>query len=109
VDGWIGVDLDGTLAHYNGDFDPFIIGEPVPAMLERVKDWLRQGYEVRIMTARASVPEFIPPIKAWCKKYIGQELQVTNAKDFEMIALFDDRAVQVERNTGRIVDNPHGL
>jgi hypothetical protein len=32
--GWIGVDLDGTLAIYGGWTGPRSIGEPVPKMLE---------------------------------------------------------------------------
>ena len=98
--GWIGVDLDGTLAEYGGWQGPDHIGEPIERMLRRVKFWLFQGQEVRIFTARASVPEQIPPVEAWCEKHLGQKLQVTNQKDFGMIELWDDRAVQVEFNTG---------
>lgn len=107
--GWIGVDLDGTLANYAGWVGPDHIGEPVPAMLQRVKHWLSEGREVRIFTARVcedadgSVAE---TIKAWCRRYIGQELPVTCRKDYGMIALYDDRCVQVETNTGRINENP---
>lgn len=51
---WIGVDLDGTLAHYDywRGFDH--IGEPIPLMADRVKQWLADGIEVRIVTARVS-------------------------------------------------------
>ena len=35
LSGWIGVDLDGTLAEYHG-WNGGAIGEPVPAMLARV-------------------------------------------------------------------------
>jgi hypothetical protein len=52
-EGWIGVDLDGTLAHYSEWKGPDSIGEPVPLMLARVKEWLAKGLEVRIVTARA--------------------------------------------------------
>lgn len=34
--GWIGVDLDGTLAHYEGWKGVEHIGEPIPAMVERI-------------------------------------------------------------------------
>lgn len=50
--GWIGVDLDGTLARYEGWKRVTDIGEPVPAMLERVKSWRAEGREVRVFTAR---------------------------------------------------------
>ena len=48
--GWIGVDLDGTLAKY-GIWDGSI-GEPIPLMVERVKIWIALGVEVKIFTAR---------------------------------------------------------
>ena len=121
--GWIGVDLDGTLAHYDGWKGAGHIGEPVPAMLERVKRWLAEGREVRIFTARVSCPE-LPlvnannrearqarerraqayeakrAIQAWCERHLGQRLNITNVKDYDMVALWDDRAVQVIKNTG---------
>ena len=50
--GWIGVDLDGTLAEYAGWVSEEHIGHPVPMMLERVKAWLAEGKDVRIFTAR---------------------------------------------------------
>ena len=46
--GWIGVDLDGTLAEYHGWKGSEHIGSPLPAMLARVKTWLEQGIEVRV-------------------------------------------------------------
>jgi hypothetical protein len=100
--GWIGVDLDGTLAEYRGWNGPNDIGAPIPAMIERVKRWLAAGREVRIFTARACIPEQIPPVKAWLKKHGLPDLEVTNQKDFGMVELWDDRCVTVETNTGRV-------
>lgn len=117
--GWIGVDLDGTLARYTG-WNNGEIGEPIPAMVDRVKQWLAEGQEVRIFTARVSrfysqptagVPlaiaeealEQMDVIQSWCLKHIGQRLKVTSVKDFAMIRLYDDRCVQVEANTGRLI------
>lgn len=108
MNGWIGVDLDGTLAHYSGWKDGQI-GEPIPAMLNRVKGWLASGLEVRIFTARvgwadaAVVAEQTELIENWCEKHLGQKLKVTATKDFEMIELWDDRAVSVQMNTGDAV------
>ena len=99
---WIGVDLDGTLAKYDRwrGFDH--VGEPVPVMLARVKFWLEKGYTVKIFTARASVPEKgIPPVKKWLADNGLPELEITNQKDFSMIELWDDRAIQVVSDTGR--------
>ena len=100
-DGWIGVDLDGTLAEYHGFVSPDHIGPPVPLMLRRVKEWLADGRTVKIFTARVSVPEQAQPIKAWLKKHGLPDLEITNVKDQHMDQLWDDRAVRVKRNTGR--------
>lgn len=100
--GWIGVDLDGTLAHHNaGDLLP--IGEPIPAMLARVKAWLAAGIEVRIVTARVADgdPAHKRIIEEWCRKHVGRDLAVVCHKDYDMRELWDDRAVGVEKNTGR--------
>lgn len=102
---WIGVDLDGTLAHYDEWKGMEHIGEPVPEMLERVKKWLEEGKKVKIFTARASAPDFNPDvIYDWCQKHGLPDLDVTNVKDFSMIECWDDRCIQVEPNTGRRVD-----
>ena len=105
--GYIAVDLDGTLAFYGDSHDALHVGEPIPAMVDRVKAWLAKGIEVRIFTARVSIPEHVryvvPVIEAWCLKHIGRVLPVTCQKDYQMLRLYDDRAVQVEMNTGRLI------
>lgn len=105
--GWIGVDLDGTLAYYDGWVSVEHIGEPVPAMLERVKAWLAEGREVRIFTARVGPQKDVndavrarEAIESWCQKHLGQVLPITATKDFAMVELWDDRCVQVVPNTG---------
>lgn len=106
--GWIGVDLDGTLAHYDKWRGIEHIGEPVPAMLERVKVWLAEGREVRIFTARIAEddPEVFRVVREWCLVHTGHPLPITCVKDFGMIELWDDRCVQIEKNTGRRLDTP---
>lgn len=104
MSGWIGVDLDGTLAHYDTWRGPTHVGAPIPAMVERVKRWLEAGHEVRIFTARMSGTEStlaLPAIQRWCHEHLGRVLAVTNVKDYGMHELWDDRAVTVEQNTGR--------
>ncbi len=111
TNGWIGCDLDGTLAEYHGWYDGKI-GHPVPRMLERVKRWVAAGIEVKIVTARVndkgrSAGESAKQrelIQAWCLEHVGCKLPVTCCKDFRMTALYDDRAVQVVPNTGVRVD-----
>ena len=120
--GWIGVDLDGTLARYEGWVDDNHIGDPVPLMAERVRGWLRDGRDVRIVTARVDggevaiaignlvgeqfrdVSAIRSGIQDWTERHFGVRLPVTNAKDYGMIELWDDRAVQVIPNTGLRAD-----
>jgi hypothetical protein len=107
---WIGVDLDGTLAKsivaQTGDE----IGAPIDPMVQLVKKWLVQGEDVRIFTARVN-PNQGPydalrarrHIEARCQHQLGQILPVTYEKDWDMALLFDDRARQVEHDTGRVL------
>lgn len=108
--GWIGVDLDGTLAVYEG-WNNGEIGKPVPLMVDRVKNWISNGVTVKIMTARVGFTldenyrdEMIRKIQDWTERHIGVRLEVTATKDFSMIELWDDRAVQVVPNKGFRVD-----
>lgn len=101
--GWIGVDLDGTLAHYDGWEAEDHIGVPIPEMVERVRAWLADGRDVRIFTARVGLTAAEKAITAWCERHFGRALMMTNIKDHDMDELWDDRCVQVERNTGRII------
>lgn len=104
--GWIGVDLDGTLAHYDGWKGVSHIGAPIGPMKRRVVSWLEQGLDVRIFTARvceaqgAERDRALLAIQTWCLNHLGRMLPVTNEKDFGMVELWDDRAVQVIPNTG---------
>ncbi len=101
----IAVDLDGTLAdHYEGDFDPEKIGDPVPEMLKRVKRWLKEGFVVVIFTARAEDGGNIKPIENWLKKNGLPPLEITNRKTMDMVSIWDDRAKQVVPNEGIPVD-----
>ncbi|MCA1793847.1 MAG: hypothetical protein LC660_08265 [Desulfobacteraceae bacterium] len=103
---WTGIDLDGTLARDNGFSGMDCIGEPVPAMLALVRKMLNNGIRIKICTARAGDPEQIPIIRQWLRDNNLPELEITNTKDYQMQRLYDDRCIQVERNTGRlIVDN----
>jgi 16S rRNA C967 or C1407 C5-methylase (RsmB/RsmF family) len=98
--GWIGVDLDGTLAHwdhYRGDDH---VGKPVEQMVKRVRQWIREGKDVRLFTARKPHPA----IRRWMQEHLGKVLPITNTKDHFMQAFYDDRAVQVRRNTGETSD-----
>lgn len=100
--GWIGVDLDGTLAHYDGWKGIEHIGAPVPKMVERIKRWRAEGKRVKIFTARACDRAAIPYIQKYCFDIFGEAFDVTNVKDYEMVELWDDRAQGVVFNEGTI-------
>lgn len=108
------VDLDACLM-YHEDEELHGFGPPIPEMLARVKAWLRAGHEVRLFTARAFAWESasgdekarlywsdIYPIDQWCLQHIGQALAITCMKAPHLIELWDDRAVGVEKNTGKV-------
>lgn len=115
--GWIGVDLDGTLAEYHGYNKHKPIGDPIPTMLERIRGWLAEGKTVKIVTARVAAKYLYPDdanaledallwesrIHAYTEEHLGQRLEVTAVKDYSMIELWDDRAVQVIPNSGMTV------
>jgi hypothetical protein len=108
----IAVDLDGTLAiHYwpeDGPFHILRIGAPIPLMVERIRNWIDLGYEVVIFTARMSHPDRATrvAVKAEVAKYtldhVGAELEATAIKTMDISEFWDDRAIRVEHNTGRI-------
>lgn len=124
---WIGVDLDSTLAQYDGWKGPCHIGEPIKKMVDRVKAWIKSGQEVRIFTARAypigtlfedgrmepihcsmSLREAeslmaVRCVQGWCAQHIGKVLTVTCVKDFSMVELWDDRCVSLVPNSGEVI------
>lgn len=101
--GWIGVDLDGTLAYYDKWRGYDYIGEPIPKMIKVLQRLLDKGYTIKIFTARAVNPDSKPIIQKWLKNNGLPELDVTNIKDFNMKLLIDDRCLQVKINTGNFV------
>ena len=120
--GWIGVDLDGTLAEYHGWVGADHIGKPVPKMVDRVVKWISDGKWVQIMTARVNPSKGVEAeisrkaIDKWVLKHIIPRLPfylrepwpisipITHEKDFNMVELWDDRCVQVIPNTGKRAD-----
>jgi len=113
---WIGVDLDGTLAeHYwphKGPFHPLIIGSPIVPMVQEVRRMLAEGYVVKVFTARVGVRGKSPnnkgvkledirrEIARWTEEHVGTALEATCVKDYNMVQLWDDRAVRVVHNGG---------
>lgn len=108
--GWVGVDLDGTLAIYNGWKGANHIGEPIEPMVQIVKQLIASGATVKIFTARVCSAQPEEEINAakeaiaeWTLKHIGKALEATAEKDWNMIEYYDDRAIKVLYNTGLII------
>ena len=128
-EGWIGFDLDGTLAEYYGWKGIDHIGKPVKPMVELIKKFYAQGRRVKIMTARIAphrledgsvgeayitVPEGKKGspreyahqyIQDWCHIYLGFVPEIVYQKDHLMLELYDDRVKQVEPNTGVVIED----
>jgi hypothetical protein len=102
---WYGFDLDGTLAFFDRWRGDYHIGKPIPAMIQRVRKHIQRGDVCKIFTARASkcdqkINDFISD---WAEEHIGTRLEVTCAKDMFCVRIYDDIAIQVQQNTGKIV------
>lgn len=79
-------------------------------MLERVKGWVAAGKRVKLFTARVAtdqdpfeVMEFKAAFRVWCAQHGLPDLPCTAEKNRYCLEIWDDRAVQVEPNTGRQV------
>jgi len=128
---WYGVDFDGTLVHYEKWQGATHVGAPVPLMVERVKKWLDEGKDVRIFTARVyplmtvmpndnidqvlsrfeevtsrhvEATQAVLAIQTWCKEHLEKVLPITCVKDYGLVELWDDRAIQIIKNTGLRAD-----
>ncbi|MHA2403863.1 MAG: hypothetical protein ACXADH_12785 [Candidatus Kariarchaeaceae archaeon] len=93
---WVGFDFDGTLAKEH-------TFEPVLPMVRRLRTYLKNGTECRILTARGNDPHGIALVKNWLREQDLPNLEVTSKKDYQMIVLYDDRARQVIQDTGEVV------
>ena len=111
---WIGFDLDGTLAKYDGWKGIEHIGAPVTSMVLVAKLLHKLGKKIKILTARvaprdgndegdADASKAKAYVQKWCAKHLGFVPEVTYVKDASMVALFDDRAVAVEQNKGKVL------
>ncbi len=127
-EGWIGFDLDGTLAKYDHWQGIGHIGEPIKPMAELIRKLHLQGRRVKIMTARVAPHKLedgtigeayitVPDgekgaprqyarqfIQDWCHFHLGFVPEIVYQKDHLMLELYDDRVKQVEPNTGIVID-----
>lgn len=128
-EGWIGFDLDGTLARYDGWKGISHIGEPIGPMVDLIKKLHGQGRYVKIVTARVAPQKLedgtfgepyitVPQgdggatrqyasqyIQDWCHFNLGFVPEIVYQKDRRMLELYDDRTKQAVPNTGILVED----
>ena len=109
---WIGFDFDGVLVeHQKGNASNCLVGKSILSMCDRVREILREGRRVKIFTSRAATtgwPEEVrmknlQVIEEWSRKEFGFALEITAIKDRYLDFFYDDRALAVEKNTGKLV------
>lgn len=114
--GWIGFDIDATLAEYSGWIGFSRIGGPVPTMVDLLVDYVNNGWEVRIFTGRVApdpdsddipVEERRKLIREWLNKNVVPllpedypEIKITHEKDKSLFYMYDDRAGGVVPSKG---------
>lgn len=80
--GVLAVDLDGTLAEKQHPFNPYTVGEPVPPVMDRLKQELASGRRAVLFTARASShdPGMVRAVREWLQKHGLEGMQITCVK-----------------------------
>jgi len=103
----VAFDLDGVLAlHGPREKESGEIGKPISSMIKKLKEFLAAGYNVVVFSARLGQGdrrEITREIGNWTMKHIGVRLPVTDVKSADWECFFDDKAVQVIRNSGMTV------
>lgn len=102
------VDFDGTLATYDGWKGASHIGTPIETMCDRVRDWLFNEDKVVIFTSRVAdkgLDAMVSKkaIDKFCREQFGKVLEVTAVKSKAFSEIWDDRAIAVETNTGKVL------
>lgn len=101
---WLALGLDGALASTTPHGLRGPIGAPVYNTVQRLKDWTEhRKLTVKILTPRAATEEGANAVRAWLKEHNLPELEVTHAKDLQMVEFWSAHCVQVISNTGQIV------
>jgi hypothetical protein len=101
----IALDFDKTLARHESAWGISRVGEPIPLMVAKVKEWVAKGYKITIFTARLShdlsqnkIQEGL--IKGFLAKNGLPDFDVTAMKLSSFTHIIDDRGYHVFPNTG---------
>ena len=107
----IAVDLDGTLAYYDGWKGIEHIGPVIPEVANAMERAQKEGADVWIFTARVSDPNDSEQagkyVRDWLIKNNFQFEGITAVKHKFFSEFWDDRAIQVIKNEGIFVLNEH--
>lgn len=107
----IAVDLDGTLAQYDGWKGIGHIGCVIPEVANAMERAQAEGAEVHLFTARVSDPEDAAEahqvISKWAEANHFNFASITAVKHKFFTEFWDDRAIQVIKNEGIFVLNEH--
>lgn len=105
----IAVDLDGTLAQYDGWKGIGHIGCVIPEVANAMERAQAEGAEVHLFTARVSDPddaaEAHQVISKWAEANHFSFASITAVKHKFFTEFWDDRAIQVIKNEGIFVLN----
>lgn len=107
----IAVDLDGTLAYYDGWKGVYHIGAPIRSVVNRVIKEHEAGNVLYIHTARISDQEdrdvALTCIETWltCHGLIKYFAGITCIKQKNFAEFWDDRAIQVVKNEGLFIES----
>ena len=103
----LAVDLDRTLAHHTRFTTEENIGQPIPAVVQRVQEAHRRKIPVYIFSARLapqhgpdSIARSSVAIQKWCREHLGFVPLLTCIKLPIFTEIWDDRAVAVLANKG---------
>lgn len=121
---WIGVGYEGVLVKRRPWFNDQ--DHAIPAMIDRVKGWLDEGRDIRIVANLEPLNRCVEPgalrimhgawvdnakeercwlyvasIRLFCVRHFNVVLPITNVIDAKMRCLWDCKCEQVEPDTGR--------
>jgi hypothetical protein len=96
------IDFDRTLSIRNSGDSVFKCGPPISNMITYVKQLLADGHKVVIFTARSGEP-MLRPVRKFLEDNGLGKLDITNVKASRADFFIDDKAKEVEPNTGKFV------
>lgn len=100
------IDFDGVIAKQEGGYKREI-GEPIIPMINKVNQWIKDGHNITIFTARADYSDSFEKmdLEIFLAKHFGKILPITNKKSHNADLYIDDKAIRCIKNTGILLDD----